>query len=93
MSNSSNLRKFVAPEIIFGTGARKLVGKYAEQFLALKVLIVKDPGIINAGWLSDVTASLEEFTIPAHIYSNEIPHLSFYKAIMSLKHISQLKFI
>lgn len=70
MPNLSGLRKFVAPEIIFGAGARKLAGRYAKQFLASKVLIVTDPGVIKAGWLADVVLSLEKVSIPYHVYSN-----------------------
>lgn len=39
----SNLRKFVAPEILFGAGARKAVANYARTFGARKVLLVSDP--------------------------------------------------
>ena len=52
MTDLLNLRKFVTPEIDFGAGARKLAGNYARQFMARKVLIVTDPGVIAAGWLA-----------------------------------------
>ncbi|OPX55003.1 Alcohol dehydrogenase, class IV [Oceanospirillum multiglobuliferum] len=54
----SNLRKFVAPEIIFGAGARHSVANYARTFGARKVLLVSDPGVEQAGWLADVANSL-----------------------------------
>jgi len=53
------LRKFVQPEFIFGLAARKLVGLYAKNFAARRVLVVTDPGVIAAGWTRDVTESLE----------------------------------
>lgn len=74
MSNLSNLRKFTAPEIIFGNGARKLAGRYAKQFVASKVLVVTDKGVIEAGWLNYVQDSLEESCIPYHIFSNVSPN-------------------
>lgn len=74
MSDLLNLRKFVAPEIIFGRGARMLVGKYAQQFLAQKVLIVTDPGVIAAGWLEDVQHSLEACGIAYHVFSHVSPN-------------------
>ena len=46
MSDSGELRKFVAPEFVFGVGARKLVGRYAANFGAHKVLVVTDAGVI-----------------------------------------------
>ncbi len=68
------LRKFVAPEFIFGIGARKLAGQYAENLYARKVLIVTDPGIVAAGWTKDVAASLDEKHLPWVIYSGVTPN-------------------
>ena len=48
------MRKFVAPEFIFGVGARHRVGFYARNMRARKVLIVSDDGVIAAGWLKDI---------------------------------------
>lgn len=53
------LSKFVAPEIVFGNGARKLVGRYARNLGALRVLLVTDPGVEAAGWAADVRACVE----------------------------------
>lgn len=74
MSEILNLRKFVSPEIIFGSGSRHLAGKYAKQFGARKVLLVTDPGVIKAGWVSDIQKSLENVAIPYSIYSNVSPN-------------------
>lgn len=74
MSYLLNLRKFVAPEIIFGAGARKLVGKYAQQFSASKVLVVTDPGVMAAGWLADVQQCLEEAGMSYQVFSNVTPN-------------------
>lgn len=54
----SLLRKFVSPEIIFGAGCRHTVANYAKTFGARKVLLVSDPGVLAAGWVADVQASL-----------------------------------
>jgi alcohol dehydrogenase len=68
------LRKFVAPEFVFGVGARHLVGRYAKNFGARKVLVVTDPGIIEAGWADQVTASLKaeglQYTVFSEVTSN-----------------------
>ena len=42
------MRKFVAPEFIFGVGARHRVAIYAKNMAAKRVLIVTDIGVINA---------------------------------------------
>ena len=68
------LRKFVAPEFIFGIDARKLVGRYAKNFGARKVLVVTDAGVIAAGWTKDVQETLEavnlDYTIFQAVSSN-----------------------
>ena len=58
MVDSSLLRKFVAPEYIFGIGARHLAGRYAKNLGARKVMVVSDPGVVNAGWTQQVIDSL-----------------------------------
>lgn len=68
------LRKFVAPEFMFGVGALNAVGRYAKNMGARKVLIVTDPGVITAGWTGKVTASLEERKIPHVIFSDVTPN-------------------
>jgi alcohol dehydrogenase len=63
------MRKFVAPEFIFGVNARRRVGYYARNMMARRVLIVSDPGVIAAGWLNDVIADLSEVGIESVIFS------------------------
>ncbi len=55
----TELRKFVAPEFIFGLEARHLVGRYARKLGAKKVLLVSDPGVAAAGWLDEAQELLE----------------------------------
>ena len=75
MSQSlSQLRKFVSPEIIFGAGCRHNVGNYAKTFGARKVLVVSDPGVIAAGWVADVEASLQAQGIDYFLYSDVSPN-------------------
>lgn len=56
----TELRKFLAPEFIFGPDARRLVGRYARKLGAHRVLLASDPGVAAAGWTAEVTALLEE---------------------------------
>lgn len=64
------LRKFVAPEFIFGAGAIDLAGRYAHNFGARNVLIVTDPGVIKAGWAGKVQHNLEAEGITSSIFSD-----------------------
>ncbi|MBI9088374.1 MAG: iron-containing alcohol dehydrogenase [Desulfobacterium sp.] len=68
------LRKFVAPELIFGPGALDSVGSYARQFAAEKVLLVTDEGVLGAGWAHKVATSLEKEGLTTEIYSNVSPN-------------------
>lgn len=62
------MRKFVAPEFIFGVNARHRVGFYARNMMARRVFVVTDPGVIAAGWVSDVIADLTEVGIESVIF-------------------------
>jgi alcohol dehydrogenase class IV len=64
------LRKFVAPEFVFGSGARFLLGRYLKNFAAKKVLLVTDPGIVSSGWLDEIIGALESEGYDYEIYSN-----------------------
>lgn len=64
----SELRKFVVPEVIFGVGAIELAGQYAVNLGARKVLIVTDPGVIEAGWLKPVIKSIENHSLPYEVF-------------------------
>ena len=54
------LRKFIAPEFIIGPEALYSTGAYARQFRAERVLVVTDPGVIDAGWAEKVEASIRD---------------------------------
>lgn len=70
----AELRKFVAPEFVFGEGARLMAARYAKNLGASKVLIVTDPGIIAAGWAKDVTAGMESEGVAWHLFSGVSPN-------------------
>jgi alcohol dehydrogenase class IV len=59
-----DLVKFLAPEFIFGPGARKLAGRYLKNFGARHALVVSDPGLKELGWVDDVTTSLDDEGVP-----------------------------
>ncbi len=68
------MRKFVAPEFIFGVGSRRRVGFYAKNMMARRVLIVSDAGVIAAGWLRDVQADLAELGIESVVFKDLTPN-------------------
>ncbi len=68
------LRKFVAPEFVFGSGARKLVAQYVRNFGGRRVLIVSDPGVAKAGWVGDVAGVLEADGINYAVFDQVTPN-------------------
>jgi alcohol dehydrogenase class IV len=57
------LRKFLAPEIVYGEGALALAGRHAMNLGATRVLLVTDPGVQAAGWTLKIEKSLGESNI------------------------------
>jgi alcohol dehydrogenase len=76
MTDSSvfELRKFVAPEIVYGEDARFLAGRYAAIFQAETILVVTDPGIISSGITGDVLQSLDDAGITYTVFSDIDPN-------------------
>lgn len=63
------LRKFVAPEIVFGAGSLTLAGRYARNLGANKVFLVSDAGVAKAGWTQAVIRSLEAESLDYALYT------------------------
>jgi alcohol dehydrogenase len=73
-NDQPELRKFVAPEIVFGDGALGLIGQCAANLGARKVLLVTDPGVAAAGWVSPVQKSLREEGISCLLFERVTPN-------------------
>lgn len=80
-SIAAELRKFVAPEFIFGNGSRKVAGRYASNLGISRALLVSDKGIEDAGWIQDVVDSLEEEGITVTRYSSVSPNPRDYEVM------------
>ena len=74
MYDELELKKFVIPEFIYGKDARLLAGRYARNLGARKVLIVTDPGIIKAGWVSELIDDLEYSKLKYAIFKDISPN-------------------
>jgi alcohol dehydrogenase len=73
-NDQPELRKFVAPEIVFGDGALGLIGQCAANLGARKVLLVTDPGVAAAGWVSPVQKSLREEGLSCFLFDQVTPN-------------------
>lgn len=52
------LRKFVAPEFVYGTDARRLAGRFAVNLGASRIFLVTDPTVRQCPWFDDILESL-----------------------------------
>lgn len=68
------MRKFVAPEFIFGVGSRRRAAYYARHLMARRVLLVSDPGVIAAGWLKEIQDDLTEAGIEWVVFNALTPN-------------------
>lgn len=69
-----DLRKFVAPEFVFGEGAARLAGQYARNLGARRALLVSDPGVRAAGWTGLVEQSLLAEGLDASLFLDVSPN-------------------
>jgi alcohol dehydrogenase len=80
-----NLRKFLAPEIVYGEGALELAGRHAMNLGANKVLVVTDPGIQSAGWTPKVEACLEEAGVSFITFNGVTPNPKDYEVMTGIE--------
>jgi alcohol dehydrogenase class IV len=69
-----DLSHLVVPEVIFGHGALRLVGRSAANVGARRVLLVTDPDVRAAGWTEAVRASLDEAGIGHVLFDQVTPN-------------------
>ncbi|MDC0335267.1 iron-containing alcohol dehydrogenase [Pseudodesulfovibrio sp.] len=70
----SELRKFVAPEFVFGAGAALLAGQYAANLSIKKALVVTGPILESLGWPGKVVDSLKREGVASVLYSSVTPN-------------------
>ena len=80
-NNMINLRKFVAPEFIYGPGARLLAGNFILKLGVSKVMIVSDPGVKQAGWVDQILGSLKQENIKFTCFDEVSPNPRDYQVM------------
>ncbi len=81
MTYGEDLRKFVAPEFVFGVGARFQAGQYLRNYGIRKVLLVTDNGVMEAGWVKQIIQTLEQSNIDYTVFSNVTPNPRHYQVM------------
>ncbi len=87
----NELRKFVAPEFVFGLNARFSAGKYCKQFGAVKVLLVTDKTVEIQPWFKDIAMSITEQGIDFVIYSEVTQNPRDYEVMKGAEKFAQAK--
>nr|WP_320010030.1 alcohol dehydrogenase-like regulatory protein ErcA [uncultured Desulfobulbus sp.] len=74
MLTELNIRKFLAPEIIYGDGAIELLGRCVLNYGATRVFIVTDQGIVEAGLLQRAQTILAAAEVELVVYDKVSPN-------------------
>jgi len=69
-----DLRKFLVPEIVYGPEARHMVGHYARNLGASKVLVVSDPGVKAASWMDQAIDDIRAEGVPYVVFEDVSPN-------------------
>jgi alcohol dehydrogenase class IV len=67
-----SLLKFEIPEIIFGRGSLKQVGRCSRRMGGDRVLLVTDPGIVANGWIDEAIGYLNQEGLKYVVYDNVV---------------------
>lgn len=81
----SKLRKFVAPEYIYGIGSRKLASQYARNYGLSKIMLVTDKGVKEAGWSNEIYKNLINDGFEVVNYDNVSPNPRDYQVMDGAK--------
>ena len=71
---SFEIRKFVAPEFLFGKDVRLLAAQYMHNYRLNKILIVTDAIVANNSWYKDIINKLAEFNINYTVFDSISPN-------------------
>ncbi len=68
------LRKFVAPEFVFGSGASLLAAQYANNLRVKKALLVIGPHVSKFKWAEDVVRRIADDGLETVVFSSISPN-------------------
>lgn len=76
------LRKFVAPEIIFGIDARLLLKRYLSHFNVTRPLIVTDQGVRKQFWFNEILNDIKSVVEKIEIFDDVSPNPRDFEAMV-----------
>lgn len=72
MEADDSLLKFEIPEIIYGINSLSQIGHCAKRLGGERVLVVSDPGVIEAGWVDAAITFLDKENLKSIVYDNVV---------------------
>ncbi len=78
------LRKFVAPEYIFGVGSRIMAANYCKKLGGKTLLLVTDQGVMLTSWMDELQKALNEAGLEYVIFSSVSPNPRDYEVMDGL---------
>lgn len=82
MNITTELRKFVAPEIIMGIDARLMIGRYIGHFASKKPMIVTDKNLVVLPWFLDILSEIEKYDIRPVIFDDVTSNPREYEVML-----------
>lgn len=77
-----DLRKFLAPESVFGGGAATLAGRYVQNLGARRALLVTDPGVLGLSWFAGIVQSICDAGVETVLFSDVHPNPRDYEVML-----------
>uniref|UniRef100_A0A7C4EJV3 Iron-containing alcohol dehydrogenase n=1 Tax=Fundidesulfovibrio putealis TaxID=270496 RepID=A0A7C4EJV3_9BACT len=78
---AGRLRKFVAPEFVFGVGASRLAAQYAVNLGARRPMLVTDQGLVDVGAASRMEGELRDAGLECVVFSQLTPNPKDHEVI------------
>ena len=72
MTSDDSLLKFEIPEVIYGTNSLSQIGQCARRLGGERVLLVSDPGVIEAGWVAAAQTFLAGENLSCIVYDDVV---------------------
>jgi alcohol dehydrogenase len=71
---AARVTKFLVPDVIFGVGVLSQVGQAVKGQGGMRVFVVSDPGVADAGWTSDVLGHLAAAGLSCELWLGVTPN-------------------
>jgi alcohol dehydrogenase len=71
---TAHVTKFLVPDVIFGVGVLAQVGQVVQRHGGVRVFVVSDPGVADAGWTGEALGYLAGAGVSAELWLGVTPN-------------------